>query len=177
LWWSNGKRDDLFWRTGGSGGRAKRRGRAGQKTHGQHGDICATHPKAQLLIDTLTIEIKRGYNRCTFADVMDKTETAAIQQWESWVLQAEESYQQAGSKSWMIIHKRDRRMPMVYVPAVFYRHLKAAWFLDAQALLRDATCPLMILCFNIGRTEHVVMGMPLESFLSTFTPKMIREGM
>src|SRR5262245_2386383 len=35
LWWSDGKRDDVFWRASQSGGRAKFRGRRGLQTHGQ----------------------------------------------------------------------------------------------------------------------------------------------
>ena len=50
LWWTKGKRDDVFWRTSGSGARAKTRSKTGEKTFGQYGDVQATDPIGQPLI-------------------------------------------------------------------------------------------------------------------------------
>ncbi len=44
LWWTNDKRDDIFWRTSGSGARATTRSKTKQKTFGQYGDVQATDP-------------------------------------------------------------------------------------------------------------------------------------
>ena len=62
LWWSYGERDDLLWRTAGSGARATVRSRKNQQTANHHGDICATDPDAQPLVGAFCFEIKRGYN-------------------------------------------------------------------------------------------------------------------
>ncbi len=116
LWWTNGKNDSVFWRTSGSGARATMRGKTGKKTKNAYGDISAVDPIGQPLIDLLTIEIKRGYSGHTFADLLDKPDDAAVQLYEKWFQQAEEAHAQAGSFSWILITKRDRREPLVFMP-------------------------------------------------------------
>jgi hypothetical protein len=57
LWVSDGKRDDLFWRTAMSGGRATLRLAKGVMTRAI-GDICATDPEGFKLTDHYLIECK-----------------------------------------------------------------------------------------------------------------------
>lgn len=123
-WWSDGTHDDLFWRTGGSGGRAKTRGRKGKRTKGQHGDLAATDLTSQPLIDLLTIELKRGYSKFTVADLLDKANKSAVQEFESWLEQVMESHEQAGTFAWLLIQKRDRRKPLVFFPEKLMKSLK-----------------------------------------------------
>jgi len=59
LWWSSGEREDLFWRTASSGGRATQREKEGKPTAGQDGDICATSPSSHPLMEKIIIECKR----------------------------------------------------------------------------------------------------------------------
>jgi len=61
LWWSGGTRLDIFWRTPGSGAMAKTRSKTGGSALGQHGDIQATDPIGQPMIDVCSIELKKGY--------------------------------------------------------------------------------------------------------------------
>jgi hypothetical protein len=149
LWWTDGKREDVFWRSAASGGRAKVRGRQGKQTHGQHGDICATDPIGQPLIDLFTIEIKRGYSKHTFYDLIDKPKNAALQQVEKWLLQTLESWKHSGSRTWMLIHKRDQREPMVMLDAVFCRWIKVDW--KYQPCLYAEVC-----CADVQSLEVVV---------------------
>lgn len=115
-WWSGGKRDDIFWRTGGSGARATVRHRAGKKTRNQHGDVCAVDPAGMPFINAVTISLKRGYNRETLADLIDKPAGAKTQTWEKWISEARESAKAAGTPYWMIIAQRDRREAIVVCP-------------------------------------------------------------
>ena len=115
-WWTEGERDDVFWRSATSGGRAKARGRAGKSTHGQHGDIAATDPIGQPLIDLFTIELKRGYPYTSVQDLMDSSTKTKLE-WEAWYLQVAESKDMAGSASWMMITKKDRRRALVLLPS------------------------------------------------------------
>ncbi len=125
VWWSgNEETEDLFWRSSSSGGRATVRGRKGKTTTGHHGDITCTSEVGQPLTDLLVIEVKRGYNRATLFDLLDKSSGAAAQQYEKWIKQAEEGVKQAGAFSWLLIHKRDRRKTMVYFPASFGNLIK-----------------------------------------------------
>ena len=71
LWWSNGKSEDIFWRTASSGAMANIRSKSCKKSFGQYGDIQAINPIGQPLIDVCTIELKRGYSKNTFADLME----------------------------------------------------------------------------------------------------------
>lgn len=58
LWVSEGKSDDLFWRSAMSGGRATVRAKKGEKTKSGHGDITAVTPEGHLLTDKFVIECK-----------------------------------------------------------------------------------------------------------------------
>lgn len=115
-WWSRGRRTDIFWRTSISGGRARTRALKGKQTHAQHGDMAATSPSGQPLIDAVTIEFKRGYNQNTLQDLLDRSNTAALQQYEKWIVKAIKDHKAAGSFSWMLITKRDKREPIVIIP-------------------------------------------------------------
>jgi hypothetical protein len=123
LWWSRGARDDIFWRSPGSGARAKVRGRRGRSTDGQHGDILATDAEGEDLIKVFTLELKRGYSGSSPFDVFDKADKAAEQTWESFYAQASESALLADSLYWAIISKRDRRSDFICLPLRFIEHL------------------------------------------------------
>lgn len=73
LWWSEGlgispPRDDIFWRTAGSGARARVRIDAGKETHQGYGDMMAEDPIGQPLIDACTFEFKKGYDALSLLD-------------------------------------------------------------------------------------------------------------
>jgi hypothetical protein len=119
-WWSNNEHEDLYWRTASSGGRSTIRGKKGKSTKNSAGDICATSPIGQPLLDLVTLELKSGYNRHTLFDLIDKAPGAKKQLLQEWVEQAQESQRQSGSFSWMIIAKRDRREEIVIFPSVLF---------------------------------------------------------
>ncbi len=114
LWWSEGKNDSLFWRTSNSGGRATTRAKKNKKTFNAHSDIAATDPSAQPLIDFITFELKKGYNRFTIQDLLDKPQKAAEQKYEEWFRKARESAKLAGTPHWMVIVQRDRREALAF---------------------------------------------------------------
>ena len=58
LWWTDGERDDIFWRTQGSGGRATNRAKKGKKTCYQYGDMTFTDPIGKPLIEYASFEFK-----------------------------------------------------------------------------------------------------------------------
>lgn len=116
LWWSDGKDDAIFWRTSGSGARATARKKKNKKTFGQSSDIQAINPDGQPLIDLFSIELKRGYSSATLMDILDKSEWASEQTFESFIKQAVEGHQNAGSYYWMLITKRNQRRALVTIP-------------------------------------------------------------
>jgi hypothetical protein len=163
LWWSGGADDSLFWRTASSGGRAKRRGRLGKRTASHHGDICATNGEGQSFIDLFTVELKRGYSRATIIDLLDKPDRAAAQTYELWLDQAKESASQAGTPYWLIVHKRDKRSPLVLVE----------W--EALSLCsEEAIDDTGVLTWQPATGLPVVVT-TLEKFLSGMSPRCVRE--
>lgn len=109
LWWSKGKRDDVLWRTAGSGARATMRRKRGLTTANSCGDIAALDAEGKPLVDTITFELKRGYSRRSFADLFDAPANAKVREWEGFVLQAIRAAQNAGTPYWMLITRRDKR--------------------------------------------------------------------
>ena len=161
-WWTQDEyesRTDVFWRTAGSGARATVRGRKGKTTKNHCGDILASDPIGQPFLDWCVLELKRGYSSSTIFDVLDKSQGAATQVFEKWILQAEESAKNAGSVGWLIIHKRDRRETMVFFPdRVYDVRLFEEWPVAHFSILDDT-----IFC------------MTFADFLEYITPKAIRE--
>lgn len=167
LWWSDGASDAVFWRTSNSGGRATVRGRKGKQTTNQAGDLCAIDPVGQPFVKAITTEIKRGYSKHTLADLLDKPASAALQVYEEWIMQAEQSQCLAGAKTWLIIARRDRREAMVYLP-----HSRLT------VTLTNDHGPLLWMVFPIqDKTKRDVelYALTLESWLKQITPVMVQE--
>lgn len=132
LWWTKGERDDVFWRTHGSGARATQRAKAGKRTKGQYGDVCATDPIGIPLTELIVFSLKRGCSKHSLQDLLDCPKRLQ-DGWETWIEEVEEVHRQSGSKSWIIVVRRDRRnaigvMPLEDIrelfinPALIFRH-------------------------------------------------------
>lgn len=116
IWWSDGEADDLFWRTSQSGGRATTRRKKGKGTRGHVGDICATDETGAQLLGYVTFELKRGYNRHSLHDLIDKPNRAAEQEMEKWITQAKQAKKLSKSRHWLVVSRRDRREPLLIAP-------------------------------------------------------------
>jgi hypothetical protein len=171
IWWSGDEAiDSLFWRTASSGGRAKLRGRKGKQTASHHGDICATNGEGQPFIDMFTCELKRGYNRATIVDLLDKPERAALQTYEKWILQACESAKQAGTPYWMIVHRRDQRDALILMEREAFTLCLPS---GSLSLLEIDT----LLGFRSKKQNLPLILITLDSFLANATPKCVYEAM
>lgn len=126
-WWMNGLRDDVFWRSSQSGGRATVRGRKGKTTAGHYGDVCATDPIGVPFLDLTCVELKCGYNSEHIHALMDRPKQAAQGLWEQWIQQAVDARELSGSYAWMIIAKRDSRDPIVVMDRLLATALKPCW--------------------------------------------------
>lgn len=63
LWFSAGKRDDIFYRSHNSGARFTMRKKAGKDTANQCGDMTFTDPIGKPLCDAWNVELKTGYGK------------------------------------------------------------------------------------------------------------------
>ena len=115
-WWTDGERDDIFWRSSGSGARAATRSKKGRQTRNHYGDITVSDPIGQPLLDLFTIELKRGYSSRTIHDLLDKSDGMARQTYEEWFGKIKKTSEEAGTYAWLLITKRDRREPLVFFP-------------------------------------------------------------
>lgn len=122
LWWTGDERDDVFWRTSGSGARATTRSKKGKGTFGQHGDIQAVDPMGQPLIDFICFELKRGYGKVCAFDMID-AKKVTTQQFRKWIIQAETSAEKSGAAYWALITKRDQREIMLTIPYDLCMHI------------------------------------------------------
>lgn len=172
-WWTGGARDDIYWRTAGSGARATNRAKGGKATANHYGDVCAVDPIGQPFLDILCLEIKRGYNSYTYQDALDRADANAVQLWEDWVWQAANSSAGAGSYSWAIINRRDRREAWLYLPAHVTADLRGVGALQAR--------PRPYITFGLlGRhkglaTPYDIFGCRLADFLGAVAPSHFQE--
>lgn len=148
LWWTEGKTDDVFWRSAGSGGMAKRRGRDSKKTYGQHGDIMAVDPIGSALIDVFTVEVKKGYDRYSPFDAIDRHDRRRLTNFENWVEQVSEACQHSGSLGWMILFQRNGKKGCVAMPAFVMAELAPKKAFPHRAELRFNGLPVAIVTMD-----------------------------
>ncbi len=167
LWWTENKSEDIFWRTASSGAMANIRSKKCQKTFGQYGDIQAINPIGQPLIDLGTIELKRGYSKSTFADLMEPSTHTNPKpcQYEKFIDQALADWVRSDSWCWLLIVKRDRRKAIILMPSILYIELKRQ-----KIKFRKP-------CFHlyIGRNKNNVFGCVFDNFLAKVKPKHIKK--
>lgn len=167
LWWTENLRDDVFWRTSNSGGRATVRGRKGKKTAGQYGDVCATDQIGQPLLDVMVCELKRGYSKYTVQDLLDAPDHAAVQEYEKWIRQAMTSQMEACSMSWLIVTRRNKRTALVIFPTYLLSALRG------QGAFANQPVPIMRLTMDLDDNELDLCIMCLDDFLSGVKPEQI----
>lgn len=163
-WWTQDlpePRDDIFWRSSQSGGRATQRSKKGLTTYGSYGDIAAVDPIGDPLMKVFTIELKRGSSHESPFDLIESN-SKAVRPFGQALLQAVRSHKEAGSQFWMLIVRRDRKLGMVYVPRNFYNEFNFAPPLPSCAFR---------LKVDGGYLSFV--GCRLCDFLGKFRPKQI----
>lgn len=176
LWWTGNleiPRDDIFWRSSQSGGRATQRAKSGKTTYGSYGDIAAVDPIGTPLIKMFTIELKRGSTHGYPSDLMESSDTKALRPFEAALCQAIRSHEMAGSVGWMLICRRDHKVAMVYVDLVTMRR-----FTHVPALF-DPPCVRYYIVINqpdsVARRRVRFIAWRLDDFLARLTPKQIME--
>lgn len=121
-WWIAG-RDDIFWRSDGSGGRATSRHKRGKATFGQVGDVRVSDPIGAPLLKAFTIELKRGYPKNTIQGLVDRYDASALGGYEKWIVKARNEAKLAGSRWWMVVTKRNHCNAIAMFPYSFVKAL------------------------------------------------------
>lgn len=179
LWWTDGERDDIFWRTSGSGARAKVRGK--KQTFGQYGDVQATDPIGQPLIDRFTIEIKRGYNDATLSDFLDQIRKKGgtkplLQKFMEQVM--EDCRLRDDGSEWILLVKRDYKEVVLFTPAKAWKALSVIdnFYSKNAPSWRSAIAhiPIFRMRLHIGTEWKIIMAMRFRDFLEYVNPKVVK---
>jgi hypothetical protein len=116
LWISHGERDDVFWRTAGSGARATQRLKQNKQTCNSDGDICCLNAEYAWFTDKIRVEIRRGYNHWRISEIF-KTKISNNGLWAYW-LNLEKECQEIG-KIPLLCWKPDRKPLIFFFPFPF----------------------------------------------------------
>lgn len=137
IWWTSGIKDDIFWRTPGSGAKATNRAKKGLTTHDSYGDVMAMHVFGKPLTNKFVISIKRGYTtkkpggknlRCLdLTDLLDKpdnlkTNPLLVDWWQELEADIRKSRR---DKNGIIIARRDRRNAIIIMPRKIFTDIEA----------------------------------------------------
>ncbi len=136
LWWTKGERDDIFWRTSQSGGRATQRRKSKVSTANSAGDISYLDVIGKPLVDYFLIELKRGYSKnidvLRIIDKKTKNDMVLLQ----WIDKAIKEMKESGKKEILLIVKRDRHDPFVVVSENLLKKLdELSGFYDKESLI------------------------------------------
>jgi hypothetical protein len=173
IWFSDGSRDDLFWKSSNSGGRATNRAKKGKTAQEHQGDVTWTHPKGRALIELVTIELKKGYPKAHIGQIVDRPTSINLQQqqFEEFIEQVVEAKTRAKTPFWWLIHKRDRREEMVYFNHQFYKFL-----LDCASLPLSYTyCVFPVRWSDKSRRVIKIYGCRLSDLLDYLKPLDLKE--
>lgn len=132
LWVSKGKRDDLYWRTAGSGARATTRGKRNLTTENSCGDMMCLSPEGKWLTDCFSFEFKRGYNTWNISEFLMCEENGLVKVWEK--LNKEASTQ---DKIPILIFKQDRKDSFLFSFPSFFDKYKDIPILKGSSLIGE----------------------------------------
>jgi len=123
LWWTQDlpiPRDDVFWKTSGSGGRATNRTKNKKKTVYEYGDITFTDPVGKPLIDCFLIECKKGYKQNNLFDFFSNKQRK--DSYFEWWGKAKKEAQEANRKNCILIVSLHRREIIVFINSDFFNN-------------------------------------------------------
>ena len=164
LWYTGGERDDIFWRTSISGGRATQRAKSGKKTAGSCGDVAAIDPIGEPFVGSFSIELKRGYT--SSVDILDLLDSKKkLPTMAAFFLQAEEDRIKADKKYTMVIFKRDMKRKCIMFC------LNSWWDIFSDQIDSDNDAHVIY----FGEPPFVVMR--LEDFFRSVKPKDVLEAL
>jgi len=169
-WWSLGlgqeDRSDIFWRSSQSGGRATQRTKKGLTTFGSYGDIAAVDPIGAPLIKMFTIELKRGSSYSCAGDLLDFKTDNHKHVWAKCLQQAIKAHEAAGSEAWLLVCKRDHRIPIAFLETKVLKLL-----LRSNPIATK--CAVMRLSLVVSKQWVSFVGLPFETFLEEVKPEQI----
>lgn len=165
LYTSNGRRDDLFWRSAMSGGRATLKERKGQRATAQAGDISAIDPAGHVLTDHFLVECKfyKDLNLLSFFGVPASGRSGGVLSkfWQDTVDKAN-----TNAKHPLLIAKQNGRPPLLFV----WQHTLAGVAGD----IVHRVGPVLLVCRNLTPAVLVFRLDPFGAPVLPRPPKVTR---
>lgn len=177
-WWVGHSNELVFWRTSNSGGGATVRRRKGISNKAHAGDITATEEHARPFTSLITLEVKRGYNKTAnvhslldFKRQTKKKKKIPQKMYEQWIEQAVKAAETAGTKYWMLVHRRDGGEEFCLFPNELFASL--------DSLYANPPRPLMSMRVQIRFADgsihpFSIVGVKWKHFLFHVDPDDIR---
>jgi hypothetical protein len=176
-WWTDGEDDSVFWRSQTSGARATSRAKKGLKTAGHVGDLCAVDERGRAFTLLITPELKRGYSKsATLSGPLDHDYARPLPRAakdprtiDQFIAQAEAASRRAGTPYWLVIHKRDKRQAVAYMPSTLF------WWLKEVGAFRIRPLPLARLFYAApGPRVMDVTAVQFDDFLAHVRPQHVK---
>ena len=163
-WWTRKGNVDCLWRSAMSGGKATVTGSSVGT-----GDLVAVNPDGNGLVQRVCFELKRGYPMADWFSIVESSRTSTII--KGFVEQAKTSAKLGGCPMWCIIHKRDRRVPLVIFDGGFGEQLERL-VLNSNAFADNHAATFTLYEQPTGLN---VCGTTLDAFLQ-INPDMFAEA-
>jgi len=160
LWWSSGERDDLVWRTSGSGARSTQRKKMGKSTVNADGDLSPQDESIRPLFRLFSFELKKGYS--DDLDIISIVDSKKKRKLDEFIVQTKAAQERAGVPYIMLIMERDRRDETVLIEDSFYRRR------EISILLSDLN--YIKISIDLG----IFYLFKLDDFLKRITPNVIK---
>ena len=174
LWWSHGERDDIFWRTSGSGGRATSRAKQGKKTFQSHGDLKAEDPSGIPFREVCVVEFKKGYSRpgqskLSVLDIIDGkhrvTKPYLLRFWGEITTKAS----MEGSKEPMLVFERDHHRSCLMIRGRLFNKIVAYC---GKPVIMDFRIELKV---KVGMIMDTIVIVPLDEFFVWCAPEFFEQ--
>ena len=173
LWFSHGKRDDIFWRTAGSGARATvRMKNQGKMTADSAGDICAIHESAKPLTRKCIFELKRGYSQknrskgISLLTMVDKLVREKDPVLVEWFVKLNKELKDHDREHGFIIFQRDRKNACITLNLSTFQYLNER---NPKKLKYALHCPAA----HIYLWNMQIVVLLLEDFLRWCQPETL----
>jgi len=159
MWYSEGERDDIFYRSATSGGRSTQRAKLGKTTANSAGDICYIDGIGMPLLMFCIFELKVGYGNYSAWDILDQAKQKSnqkirsLQKLEKFLGQVTNDAELAGVKYPMLVSKRDKRLPVITMPRELFNELTDFY----GSSLQVAQEPVMLIKFKYEQSDWVSM--------------------
>jgi len=130
--------------------------------------VACSDPDGAALTDLFAIEIKRGYSSTTVHDLLDRGPKSATPEFEKWVQQACRSAEMTGTYSWLLITRRDRRLPMIWMDNEIVTAIENN---QGQIFSR----PRLECTWHLDGFPVTIVGLLLKDFLELVDREIIEE--